>query len=165
MFEKLSKNQIIIFSLVGILALALFWHMYQKHKTEAMYVLSNKVMNQHTPYPDSPVRNTVDDPNENINYPFIIYLFYSKKCIWAQKFMPEWNNLVKMFNGSRIIKLIAIDINDPANEHIVFYYDITESPTIHLVTPRRNVQYNGVRTADKIHDFVAYFVRKDLTDN
>lgn len=86
--------------------------------------------------------------------PFTLYNFYSPMCGASMKFMPVWQEVAKRLKNINAIDIRTVDATKPQNETLTFYYNITSYPTIILVTPDRNIEYNGDYNAEDLYQFV-----------
>jgi thiol-disulfide isomerase/thioredoxin len=68
--------------------------------------------------------------------PYTLYYFYSPTCKPCAAFSPIWNKIVqtKDYDFS-LITFQAIDVTDPKNEDLIFYYNVKKTPTIIMSTP------------------------------
>ena len=98
-------------------------------------------------------------PLRRMNPDFILYYFYNDKCGFCTKFQPAWEEVTRRLYLHSNISLRKIDINDPANENLTFYYNVTGSPTIIMVSPTQNIQYVGDRSPNDLTDFVLKHMR------
>ena len=154
MFDNLSSNQIlmIVVVIVGIIF-------------AVMYFTKPKITPNRNPYPKKRTYNTItqtapqekNKSNDEQNR-FTLYNFYSPKCGWSVKFMPDWNKVANQLNNSSEqssdISVKSIDVTKPENENLAFYYNITAYPTIILTTPNRNIEYSGDRSPNDLINFV-----------
>lgn len=92
--------------------------------------------------------------NNQTNKPYILYYFYNPGCRFCKSFNPSWSELVDRLKGYRDIETRAVDATNPDNENLAFYYNISKFPTIILVTPEKNIEYNGNRNTNDLHNFV-----------
>lgn len=93
----------------------------------------------------------------NISHPnksYILYYFYNPGCHFCKTFNPSWSELVERLKGYRDLETRAVDVTKPENENLAFYYNISKYPTIILVTPEKNIEYNGTRSTNDLHNFV-----------
>jgi len=91
---------------------------------------------------------------EQQNTPYTLYYFHSPRCSACQNFNHVWeqiSNRLKRMNGIFIHK---VDVTRPENENLTFYYNVSQLPTIILVTPDRNIEYNGDRSPEDLHKFI-----------
>lgn len=86
--------------------------------------------------------------------PFTVYMFYSNNCVHCANFKPVWENVKAKFSNNANINFVDVDCNNPANENICFYYNIKTTPVLILVTPNKNIEFNGARTVDAISNFI-----------
>ena len=86
--------------------------------------------------------------------PFILYYFHDPNCGACKNFSPVWNEVASKLTGINNLSIRTIHSTKPENENLSFYYNITGTPTVILVTPDRNIEYTGNRTADDLYNFV-----------
>ena len=97
--------------------------------------------------------------------PFTLYYFYRPTCGYCNQFESVWkevSNGLKNMNG---ISVRAVDSTKPENENITFYYNITTVPTIILVTPDKNIEYTGDRSANDLYNFVISHTKEYYQNN
>lgn len=85
---------------------------------------------------------------------FIFYNFSDPNCPYSKQFKPVWDQLSAYFASVPNIDLKYIDTTLPENENITFYYNISQSPTIILVSPSRHEEYEGHRQFELLKNFV-----------
>lgn len=90
---------------------------------------------------------------------FVLYNFYNPSCPCCQKFLPTWNILVQQIGKINVIEPKLVDVTNPENENLTFYYNVTEVPSIILVTPNNVVKYVGDRELENLTSFVHTYVR------
>lgn len=111
--------------------------------------------NQPTNQPiNAPSNNAVASPNNLSNTPFVLYYFYSQSCPHCINFAPAWNEIVNRLKNIKGLSIRTVDTNKPENEKLAFYYNITGSPTVILVTPDNTLEYSGNRSASDVYNFV-----------
>ena len=98
--------------------------------------------------------NDDDNNGQFTNTPFILYYHYNPNCGACKNFTPVWNEISNKLQNIPGISVRAIDSTRPENETLTFYYNITQTPTIILVTPNKNIEYTGDRNAADIYDFI-----------
>ncbi|AEX61580.1 thioredoxin domain-containing protein [Megavirus courdo7] len=103
--------------------------------------------------------NTESQPS-NTQDPFMLYYFHAPSCVHCRNFNPAWEMLRERLAGSRGISTAKVDATKPENENLVFYYNVSAFPTIILITPDQNVEYNGNRTPDDLHNFVVAHINE-----
>lgn len=81
-----------------------------------------------------------------------LYYFYSPRCGHCQNFMSEWQRTEQKLSPR--LNLKKIDATQKENEDLTFYYNVDAFPTIILITPNKNIEYQGERNADAIEAFV-----------
>lgn len=116
-------------------------------------------------HPLAPINNNSTGPatistdhNNGQDAPFKLYYFYNPNCGACKRFEPTWRQIASKFNAIPGISAKSIDITNPDNESLSFYYNITRTPTIILVTPTKNAEFSGDRTIDNISNFVVSHV-------
>lgn len=82
-----------------------------------------------------------------------IYYFYSPKCPACINFQKNWNDIKEKLRNNGI-DIQEINVNDPSQNRLIFYYNIKWTPEIVLVTPKKTLKYQGDRTKDKILEFI-----------
>ena len=113
-----------------------------------------QVQQLQSPQPRQPVTTTVGLETAQPDTPFVLYNFYSPNCGHCKNFTPAWNEVADKLKGITGISVRAIDASKPENENLAFYYNITGYPTVILVTPDKNIEYSGDRSANDLHQFV-----------
>lgn len=86
--------------------------------------------------------------------PFILYYFYSPGCPHCDNFSPAWEEVFSRLKNVKNLTIRKVDTSKPENENLAFYYNITGSPTVILVTPDKNIEYFGNRSAEDVYQFV-----------
>ena len=93
---------------------------------------------------------------ENTGKPAELIFFCVKWCHLCKKALPEWEKLVKKFEGKKIngslIYFKQIDCED--DEEMADEYKITGYPTIKLVQNTRIVEYNAKPNALLLEEFL-----------
>ena len=102
------------------------------------------------PRPSAAVGPAVQPPDT----PHVLYNFYTPSCPHCRNFAPAWNDAADRLKNNNAISIRAVDVSNPENENLAFYYNVTQLPTIILSTPDRNIEYTGDRSADDLHKFV-----------
>jgi thiol-disulfide isomerase/thioredoxin len=85
----------------------------------------------------------------------LLYYFYHPRCQHCVRFMPTWKELAEKLSNLHQLTTKMINVSDPVNENLVFYYNVTAYPTIILVTGNGNIEYNGDRTIIDLYRFVS----------
>nr|WBF70821.1 thioredoxin domain-containing protein [Megavirus caiporensis] len=98
--------------------------------------------------------------SSNSQDPFMLYYFHAPSCVHCRNFNPAWEMLRQRLEGSRGISTAKVDATKPENENLVFYYNVSAFPTIILITPDQNIEYNGNRTPDDLHNFVVAHINE-----
>lgn len=100
--------------------------------------------------------NSLNSTTQSQNSPFILYYFYLPTCPHCINFYPSWNELCDRISSIPGLTTIAIDSSKSENENLSFYYNVSNFPTIILVTPDKNIEYPGnlPRTVENIYTFV-----------
>lgn len=94
--------------------------------------------------------------------PYILYYFYSDKCGPCKSFINTWNDLVRTgTNKFPNVSFQAVDVNDVNNENLLFYYNVTKTPTIILSTPDGAVEYDGNRSREDLVRFVLQHMKNN----
>ena len=165
MFCNLTGKQL-LFIILGIIILLwlIKWLMSRgKKSANIQSLMDGQVQNQNqfenqnqittSPQSASDPLGTIQGQS-NQDSPFILYYFYNPNCGACKKFSPTWNEVANKLKNAPGISVRAIDNTKPENERLSFYYNITRTPTIIFVTPNKNIEYSGERTADDIYNFI-----------
>jgi thiol-disulfide isomerase/thioredoxin len=115
-----------------------------------IYVLmsgNNKSTNNST-------QNSILSHQSSSKTPYILYYFYSVHCPACTNFVPIWNQVVEKLGKIKNLTTRPVDVSRPENENLAFYYNVTYTPTIILVTPNKTLEYSGNRTVSDIYNFV-----------
>ncbi|XWV25148.1 thioredoxin domain-containing protein [Tupanvirus deep ocean] len=124
---------------------------------------------QHPPVQQSPVvqpgQNISADTVTQQESPFTLYYFHSPLCKHCKDFNPAWEEVANRLKNINGINMHKIDATRSENENLAFYYNITGYPTVILVTPDKNVEYNGDRSAHDLHNFVVSNVNEYSQNN
>lgn len=85
---------------------------------------------------------------------FKLYYFYHPSCGYCKQFKPVWDKLSQLYQsmGSNITQMV--DVTQPENENLTFYYSINKYPTIILSSKNKNLEYTGNRSFENINNFV-----------
>lgn len=116
--------------------------------------------NRPTGYPNirTPSQTPVQTPTQTPSAPpepsFILYNFTSPNCPYCRAFEPIWQNLTEQLESLPNIETQKVDITQPENENLAFYYNVENVPTIILVTPNSTVEFSGPRTLRDIQNFI-----------
>lgn len=92
--------------------------------------------------------------SDSQNTPFTLYNFYSPKCPACRNFANNWDRSVDGLKKLGGLSIHAKDVTKPENENLAFYYNVTRLPTVILVTPDKNIEYNGDRSVEDLQNFV-----------
>lgn len=105
--------------------------------------------------PDKPSDNP-DDPNFDPGQLAELMFFCVKWCPHCKKAEPEWNKLVKKFDGKKINKSTVffkkIDCED--SEALADQYKIQGYPTIKLEKGDQIIEYNAKPNAETLEEFL-----------
>lgn len=85
---------------------------------------------------------------------FTLYYFYQHGCPACDMFDPVWTDLTSTLQNNIGLELRPVDVKDPANHDLSFYFNIKRTPTLIMATPDKYVEYHGRRTRDRIAKFV-----------
>lgn len=107
---------------------------------------------------------SLQTPYTQVKTPFILYYFYNPGCIHCKQFNPVWNAITSKLNPN-IITVRAIDGTKPENDDLTFYYNLTGYPTVVLVTPIDNIEYDGDRSSDDLYNFIVTKIGEYSPDN
>lgn len=157
--------------LLYLAIIALF--IYVAHETYYKYILprlnpnfvpnkefinKNKDMELPFPFPgppDLPDPDNPDDPNNTGELAELLF-FCVKWCPHCKKADPEWNKIVKKFDGQKINKSTIffkkIDCED--NEALADRYKIQGYPTIKLEKGDQIIEYNAKPNAETLEEFL-----------
>jgi thiol-disulfide isomerase/thioredoxin len=117
------------------------------------------------PHPTQPSITKPLGPEVQHETPFTLYYFYRPTCPYCKQFEPIWKEIVNHFKNINGISLRAVDSTLPQNENLSFYYNITSVPTIILVTPEKNIEYEGNRSSNDLYNFVISHINDYLQNN
>lgn len=156
MEKKLSGVHILIIIIIIIIVLYLVYFIVscwsrKKYPYEYMTAYQNHALNANSKQCDN---NGYNGGSIGGKTPYTLYNFYDPKCGFAQKFLPVWHQIVRKLNGVRNLSVHTVDLSNPQNEKLAFYYGVTASPTVILVTPKKNIQYTGDRNLQDVLNFV-----------
>ena len=154
MIRNLTTKQILIAVVVIIIVLWLLARIFGIGKRKPQMPIQQVAqppMLQPVQRVTSPVGSEM--PQQQTN-PFVLYYFSAPGCGACTNFDPTWDQLVKRLGGVNGLSAQKIDVTKQENENLSFYYSITQTPTIILVTPDRNIEYNGDRNVDELYRFV-----------
>ena len=93
-------------------------------------------------------------PTEKPTALFTLYKFFKDTCVHCNNFKPVWDELAAKMVNNDIINIVEIDVTNPENEQLVFYYNVEGLPTVILVTPNSIVEYPGNRTLQDLENFI-----------
>uniref|UniRef100_A0A6C0LT36 Thioredoxin domain-containing protein n=1 Tax=viral metagenome TaxID=1070528 RepID=A0A6C0LT36_9ZZZZ len=158
MFKNLSKKQIIIIVIILIIVAIGIYH-FSKCSEKIKRENNNRQFIRPIETMENKPLTTLYD-NGIKQTPFTLYNFYDPECGWAKKFIPAWNEIAKKLETVSIISVKAVDTTDPQNKDLAFYYGISGSPTVILVTPNRNVEYSGDRSVGDLLGFVTRAIKE-----
>ena len=155
--------------LLYLAIIALF--IYVAHETYYKYILprlnpnfvpnkefinKNKDMELPFPFPGAP--DDPDDPDnpDDQGEPAELLFFCVKWCPHCKKADPEWNKIVKKFEGQKINKSTIffkkIDCED--DEALADRYKIEGYPTIKLEKGDQIIEYNAKPNAETLEEFL-----------
>ena len=86
--------------------------------------------------------------------PYKLYYFYSPQCIHCNNFNPVWDSLKNELRKFNNLSIHKIDGTNPNNANLVFYYGISDFPTIILEGPDSKIEYTGDRSLNDLYKFV-----------
>lgn len=164
MICNLPVSQILLIVLAIIILISIITWFVNKRKQEKQYPLqpiiqkpqpltpSMQPINNNTP-PLSPIQPLVGQ-QQHSESPYILYYFYSPHCPHCQSFNPIWKKTVDVIKQIKGLTVREIDGTKRENEDLSFYYNVERYPTLILVTPDKNIEYNGNRTVEDIYNFV-----------
>ena len=148
MFDNLNETHyLLIIVSIFVVFYVVYWFRYKTHEKH-----------QVTSRVNSPRLNSKIPSKSKSEPEFVLYNFYSPMCGYCKQFMPVWNQLQAELKGHLNLAFRTINASDPANERISFYYNVNKYPTIILVTPQKNIEYVGNRTADDFKDFLSKYM-------
>ena len=83
-----------------------------------------------------------------------LYYFRHPQCGYCRSFDPTWNSLRESDYAG--IKFVKVDVTNPSNRDIVFYYDIDRYPTI-IFSPEKgkHTTYRGDNTREGVEYFIS----------
>jgi len=110
----------------------------------AIYVLMSK--SSKSTSTNSSNHSSILSHQSSSKTPYILYYFYSVHCPACTNFIPIWNDLVEKLGKVKNLTTRPVDVSKPENENLAFYYNISYTPTIILVTPNKTLEYSGNRT-------------------
>jgi len=106
--------------------------------------------------PDLKPSDDPDDPNFDAGEPAELMFFVTKWCPHCKKANPEWNKLVKKWEGKKINKsrifFKKIDCED--NEALADEYNIESYPTIKLERGDQIIEYNAKPNFEILEEFL-----------
>lgn len=91
---------------------------------------------------------------------FRLYIFYSPECDYCKTFIPETIKVKKQLDNFPEILVEHIDVTQPENDNIAFYYNVETVPNTIFITPEKNVQYIGERSAAGLYEFVVKQIKE-----
>lgn len=148
---KTSNQKTVLYIVIGVLILAFAYYGYKKYQESNSHIKTPYI----EPYQDRhEIHNSdsaADSPHGKAKYK--LYYFRNKKCPACTAFEPTWKELKYRITHPEI-KLITIDSSDPRNESLLFYYNISATPTIILSTPKGSVEFEQARTLENLEQFV-----------
>lgn len=159
MFENLSGVHIAIIVVVVLIILWVIYYLMKcrrvirhHNRPRPLYETHKNLKSEGTCGANKSNNASKPVPEET---PFTLYNFYSPRCGWSQKFMPNWNKVAEALKSKAHITAKAIDATqDEKNKNLAFYYQIKGYPTILLVTPDKKIQYSGDRSTPDLLKFV-----------
>lgn len=168
MFGNLTGSHVLLIILIILLIWFLIqWYRKRFSKTTGEFV--------YPPVPTSPVLHlpphvktqpmqpsiayspTIHMSDSTRNTPYTLYYFFNPSCGYCRQFDPVWRHLVNKYKNYQKLKFSAIDATKSENEHLAFYYNVNAYPTIILVTPDKNVEYEGNRTPEDLDNFINHY--------
>lgn len=152
MISNISTWQFILIIIVIILLGWLLYKLFNKPTINVSSPTNSQSIEPMSPLSSSPNSPIVSETNTDNSY--VLYNFYSPKCPACRNFSSIWKDLTNKLNNNKNIITRAIDVTLPENEHIVFYYNISQLPTIILVTPDKSIEYTGNRTVSDLENFL-----------
>ena len=101
-------------------------------------------------YSDGPLEYGTSDS------PFVLYYFHSPTCGHCKRFSPNWDDVVRRFDGTSGIWFKPINLSDKDQEgqRLKFYFDVRGVPKIVMITDKNDYTYEGNRTPDDVYNFV-----------
>lgn len=170
MIGNLTGRQILLIVIIIIIIIWLLgWLFYKPTSTQTTQVshlgqLQPNITQINTA-PMPVMSNSVGQENLVANTPFILYYFYKQSCPYCKKFSSAWNEVSNKLKGINGLSVRAIDATNPENDNLAFYYNITGYPTVILVTPDKNVEYTGDRSAEDLYNFVISILNEYSQNN
>lgn len=150
MIENLTVQQFLLFILgIIILLWLIYWICSSSKKNKVAIYQPYKILSH-----QQNVKSSNQLPIQHQETPFILYYFYIPTCGFCKQFTPSWIEVVNKLKNLNIVTLRAIDATKPENETLAFYYNISHSPTVILVTPDKNIEYDGNRDPNDLYNFV-----------
>lgn len=151
--DSINYSKIAIYIIIIVIVCVLIYYVYKNinkssHINEKIEKkdLDDKMNSEQNN--DSLYKNTERDTQN------ILYYFYNNRCQNCVKFNLIWEELKRRYKNNDTIKLVSIDCLDEKNENLVFYYNIVRTPTLILVTPTKNIEFDGSRSVEKIEKFI-----------
>lgn len=155
---SLSTMHIVLIVIGIILLIWLVSYWFSKNNTnkqsDTVPLSGNNILSSHG------LSETMSNVEASEESPYTLYYFYDPNCPHCQQFESTWENVAgHVRNTSTSTK--ALNVTDPKNENIVFYYNITHLPTIILVTPDKSIEYKGNRTFEDLLNFARQNINQD----
>lgn len=173
MFQNLTGKQILLIIIVIIVILWLIYYFVNRSAMSTEYMTNQQIPQGGCNQPSQAMKQKIHamaqsqmaqkDCKQEV--PFTLYNFYSPDCGWCKKFMPVWDELANGLQGIGALAIKKVDVTKPENENLAFYYNVSAYPTIILVTPNRNMEYTGDRTAKDLGNFVLKHINEYYSNN